>query len=270
MKLWSYNDVHYRNFQVTRYNTLMVTTQRPTAHEIREAILDLVQQRGPEKSVCPSEVARRLATDDWRALMDTVRTMAHRLVEEGRILVTQGGRPVDIRTTKGAVRLQLRPPTVGTEPIRFVLDVHLGKLARRLRLLGFDTLYQNDYDDPEIVAIAAAEGRTVLTRDTGIIKRRAVTRGYLVQSTDPDTQLHEVLAYYKLHDQLHPFHRCIACNGPLQSVEKATILDRLEPKTIRYYNTFFQCTDCGKVYWQGSHYERMQAFVVGLGAKHME
>ncbi len=245
----------------------METKQQPTAHDIREIILDLVQQQGPQQSICPSEVARRLAPTEWRPLMDAVRRMAQRLVEEGRILVTQNGTPVDIRTAQGPVQLQLRPPTTADEPIRFILDVHLGKLARWLRLLGFDTLYRNDYDDPEIVAIAVAEGRTVLTRDTGIIKRRAVTRGYLVQSTDPQEQLREVLDYYQLHNQHQPFHRCLACNGILTAVDKTAILDQLEPKTIRYYDSFFQCANCGKIYWQGSHYERMQEFVAGLDAE---
>ena len=252
--------------------------QEISPHTIREIMLALVQERGPQKSVCPSEVARALVTaqiDDheqqvtdgeaWRMHMDAVRAMAHRLVEEGRIVVTQQGKSVDIRTAKGPVRLQLRPPTVGEEPIRFILDVHLGKLARWLRLLGFDTLYRNDYDDPEIVEIAAAEGRTILTRDGGIIKRRAATRGYLVQSTDPQGQLREILNYYQLREQIQPFHRCLVCNGLLEMVDKATILDQLEPKTIRYYDTFFQCAECGKIYWRGTHYERMQSFLTDLG-----
>lgn len=230
-------------------------------------MLDLVQQRGPQQSVYPEEVARRLDPAEWRALMHDVRLMAHRLVEEGRIVVTQGGRPVDIRTASGPVQLQLRSPTIGNEPIRFILDVHLGKLARWLRLLGFDTLYRNDYDDPEIVAIAAVEGRTVLTRDSGIIKRRAVRRGYLIQSTDPQEQLREVLDYYQLFDQVAPFHRCLACNGILTPVDKSTILDQLEPKTIRYYDTFFRCTACGKIYWRGGHHARMQEFLAKIGVE---
>ncbi len=233
-------------------------------HQIRETMLRLVQARGPDKSICPSAVARELATDDWRALMDPVRAMAQRLVEEGRIIVTQRGEQVDIRTVRGPVRLQLRPHTPAERPVRFILDVHLGTLARRLRMLGFDTLYRNDYDDPEIVAIAAAEGRTILTRDGGIIQRRAATRGYLVQSTDPDEQLHEVIDYFHLREQLQPFQRCLVCNGLLAPVDKATILDQLEPKTIRYHDEFFQCSACGKIYWPGTHQERMQQMIAKL------
>lgn len=242
--------------------------QEISPHTIRETMLTLVQARGPQKSICPSEVARALFDkndgETWRQYMDAVRTMAHRLAEEGRLIVTQKGETVDIRTAKGPVRLQLCPPTVGAEPIRFILDVHLGKLARWLRLLGFDTLYRNDLDDPEIVEIAAMEGRTILTRDGGIMKRRAATRGYLVQSTVPQEQLREVLDYYQLQEQIQPFHRCLVCNGLLVHVEKSKILELLEPKTIRYYDTFFQCAECGKIYWRGTHYERMQGFLAAL------
>jgi uncharacterized protein len=153
-----------------------------------------------------------------------------------------------------------REPT-GDGPIKFILDVHLGKLARWLRMLGFDTLYRNDYDDPEIVAIAGQEGRTILTRDLGIMKRRAVTHGYHVQSTKPQEQLHEVLTRYQLHDQIKPFHRCIVCNGLLLTVAKETVLDHLEPKTILYYDEFFQCANCHKIYWRGSHFARMASFI---------
>jgi len=150
------------------------------------------------------------------------------------------------------------------EPIKFILDVHLGRLARWLRMLGFDTLYRNDYDDPEIVAIAVQEGRTILTRDLGIMKRRAVTHGYHVQSTEPREQLHEVLTRYQLHDQINPFHRCIVCNGLLCNVTKEAVLAELEPKTIRYYDEFFQCVNCRKIYWRGSHFDRMTRFISGL------
>lgn len=157
--------------------------------------------------------------------------------------------------------LAMEKATPGGDPIQFIADVHLGKLARWLRMLGFDTLYRNDYDDPEIVAIASREGRTILTRDLGIMKRRAVTHGYHVQSTKPQAQLHEVLTKYQLYTQIQPFHRCIVCNGLLQAVDKATIRDQLEPKTIRYYQAFFQCEQCRRIYWRGSHFERMTTFI---------
>jgi uncharacterized protein with PIN domain len=165
-------------------------------------------------------------------------------------------------------RMERKAPAV--EPIKFILDVHLGRLARWLRMLGFDTLYRNDYDDPEIVAIAAQEGRTILTRDLGIMKRRAVTHGYHVQSTKPREQLHEVLTRYQLHDQIKPFHRCIVCNGVLHTAPKEAVLAELEPKTLLYYDEFFQCTDCRKIYWRGSHFERMSSFINELNDQSKE
>lgn len=159
---------------------------------------------------------------------------------------------------------------LAVEPIKFILDVHLGRLARWLRMLGFDTLYRNDYDDPEIVAIAVQEGRTILTRDLGIMKRRAVTHGYHVQSTKPREQLYEVLTRYQLHDQINPFHRCIVCNGLLCSVTKEAVLAALEPKTICYYEEFFQCANCRKIYWRGSHFDRMTSFINELNDQSKE
>lgn len=160
--------------------------------------------------------------------------------------------------------------TGGAAPIKFILDVHLGRLARWLRMLGFDTLYRNDYDDPEIVAIARQEGRAILTRDLGIMKRRAVIYGYHVQSTKPQEQLHEVLTRYQLYDQIRPFHRCIVCNGLLHIVAKETVVDQIEPKTLLYYDEFFQCVGCRKIYWRGSHYERMTSFINGLNNQSQE
>lgn len=174
------------------------------------------------------------------------------------------------RLTSGTVsrmigRMERNAPAV--KPIKFILDVHLGRLARWLRMLGFDALYRNDYDDPEIVKIAGQEGRTILTRDLGIMKRRAVTHGYHVQSTKPREQLHEVLARYQLRDQIKPFHRCIVCNGLLQSVPKEAVVNELEPKTALYYDEFFQCGACRKIYWRGSHFEQMTTFINGLNGQ---
>jgi uncharacterized protein len=154
-----------------------------------------------------------------------------------------------------------------TDPIKFILDVHLGKLARWLRMLGFDTLYRNDYADPEIVAIAVREERVILTRDLGIMKRRAVTRGYHIQSTKPEEQLQEVLSRYALLSQIQPFHRCIVCNGLLQRVAKEAVIAQLEPKTVRYYDEFFQCEACHKIYWRGSHFDRMEMFIAKVVAQ---
>ncbi len=158
--------------------------------------------------------------------------------------------------------MPLRPPAPA--PITFVADTHLGQLAAYLRLLGFDTLYRNDYDDPGLARISAEQGRVLLTRDRGLLKHKRVVHGYCVRESAPRRQIVSVLRRYALADAVQPWHRCTRCNGLLQPVAKAAILDRLEPKTRRYYDAFQQCDTCGQVYWEGSHFEHMQAFVRGV------
>jgi len=152
--------------------------------------------------------------------------------------------------------LRLRP-----EPLRhpaFVLDVHLGKLARQLRTLGFDVLYRNDYSDPDIVRISVDENRTILTRDRRLLFAKVITHGCWLRATDPEKQLREVLDRFDLYSMIDPFKRCIACNGLLEEVEKSDVIDRLEPLTRRYYDRFFQCPECRKIYWHGTHIEHME------------
>lgn len=151
------------------------------------------------------------------------------------------------------IRLRNKPMRRTT----FILDINLGKLARRLRLCGFDTKYCNDYHDHDVVKIGVSESRIILTRDRRLLHYKTITHGYWVRAIDPDTQLQEVLNRFDLSHQVQPFHRCIDCNGEIQSVAKATVLDRLEPLTKQYYQNFYRCMDCDKVYWKGSHYEHM-------------
>lgn len=158
--------------------------------------------------------------------------------------------------------MPLRPPV--PQPIRFVLDGHLGQLARHLRLLGFDTFYRNHIDDEELAQIAHDEQRVLLTRDRGLLKRNRVVWGYCLHTREPEQQLTAVLHRFQLYDQIDPWQRCLKCNGRLHPVDKAQILDRLEPKTKRYYDEFQICADCEQIYWKGSHYEKMQAFLADL------
>lgn len=153
---------------------------------------------------------------------------------------------------------------------RFVLDTHLGKLAGYLRMLGFDTLYRNDYDDDTLAHTSADERRILLTRDRGLLKRSVVTHGYWVRETDPEEQLAEVLRRFDLLGAIAPFHRCMRCNGLTAPVSKESIEDRLEPKTRRYYDEFRVCSTCGQVYWKGSHYEGMQALLERLARPRLE
>jgi len=149
----------------------------------------------------------------------------------------------------------------------FVLDVHLGKLARILRMLGFDALYRNDYDDHDIVRIAENEKRIVLTRDTKLLRFKVIEHGYWLRSTDPDLQILEVASRYNLFLKFDPFHRCLECNGIIEKVNKESISEKLEPKTVIYFDEFFKCTDCNRVYWKGSHYEYMNSYIDRLKNK---
>ena len=155
--------------------------------------------------------------------------------------------------------LKVRPEPLRT--VRFVADGHLGRLARYLRLLGLDTVYERDRADPELVRISTADHRVLLTRDVGLLKRGAVTHGYYVRATDPLDQVNEVVRRFHLSRQLAPFTRCMACNGELISVAKEEIADRLPPETRRYVDDFQVCTSCDKVYWQGAHHRGLHRIV---------
>lgn len=143
----------------------------------------------------------------------------------------------------------------------FILDVHLGKLARNLRLLGFNTYYQNNYDDLEIISIAVKKKLTILTRDLHLLFFRVITHGYLVRSQIPEQQLREIITHFQLHQKIKPFTRCCSCNGLTHQVDKEKIFHLLEPKTKLYYHRFFQCIDCGKIFWKGSHFPKLQTII---------
>lgn len=155
--------------------------------------------------------------------------------------------------------LRLAPPISPTP--RFVLDGHLGRLARWLRLLGFDSLWDQDPDDHALAAASSGELRVLLTRDRGLLKRSEVAIGYCVRSDHPMDQLVEVVRRFGLVEALAPFTRCMACNGELQTVDKGAVADELEPGTRREHDEFRRCSSCGKVYWRGSHFERLRHVV---------
>jgi uncharacterized protein with PIN domain/sulfur carrier protein ThiS len=152
----------------------------------------------------------------------------------------------------------VRPPAL--DPIRFVADVHLGTLARRLRLIGVDTTYRVDAHDAELADVASCEGRILLTRDAGLLKRRIVTHGYFVRETHPHCQLVEVLRRFG-PIQLEPFSRCLRCNTELRGVSKTEVDSALQPKTRLYYDRFRKCGGCGRIYWKGSHWRRLKTAI---------
>ena len=142
--------------------------------------------------------------------------------------------------------------------IKFVSDVHLGKLTKYLRLCGFDTYYHTDFNDQEIINLAVSDKRVILTRDIGLLKNRKVTHGFWIRSQYPFEQLQNVLLHFDLKSQITLFTRCIQCNGILLDVTKEEILDRLLPKTRQFYQKFKMCYSCNRIYWKGSHYHNMK------------
>jgi uncharacterized protein with PIN domain len=179
---------------------------------------------------------------------------SYRLKDGDRISVYPVFESLDI---SGVTRLRKKP----LRNPGFILDAHLGKLARALRMLGFDALYRSDYDDPEIVEIAAARERVILTRDVQLLKIGAVTRGCWVRSTSPREQLLEVVRRFDLGPLIRPFTRCMDCNGTLADVPKEAVAQELPPGTKRRFHRFSRCLSCGKIYWPGSHHDRMNEVV---------
>lgn len=159
----------------------------------------------------------------------------------------------------------IRPElAVRREPLRalrFVLDGHLGTLARYLRLCGFDSAYRNDIDDDELAETSATQGRILLTRDRDALKRRIVTHGYWIRQHEPRAQLAEIFRRFDLYDAAAPFTRCAHCNSRLEDVTKAAIEHRLEPLTRIYYDRFRRCLGCGRLYWRGTHAQAMQRLI---------
>lgn len=158
--------------------------------------------------------------------------------------------------------LRLRP-----EPLRetrFILDTHLGRLARYLRMLGFDTAYRPDATDEELASVSAGERRILLTRDRGLLMRRAVTHGHYVSATAPREQLAEIVARYDLHSAIRPFIRCMRCNGMLEPAGKEQATARVSNSILERHDRFQRCPDCGRLYWEGSHHRRMLEFIEAL------
>lgn len=153
-----------------------------------------------------------------------------------------------------AIRLRAAP----LRRSRFILDVHLGKLASYLRMLGFDSTYSRNWDDQEIIARSLKEGRIILSRDVGLLKHNRVSHGYWVRHDLPLEQLEEVIRSLELSSQFEPFTRCMECNGAIHAVSREAIRDQIDPQILERFDAFWQCADCHRIYWRGSHYERMK------------
>ncbi|HWQ04133.1 MAG TPA: Mut7-C RNAse domain-containing protein [Longilinea sp.] len=208
------------------------------------------------------EQAITISFGDNQSLKHLIESMGVPHPEISRILVnSQETDPGDIAqpdTLVEVIPYEPGDPRIRPPEIRFVLDCHLGKLASYLRILGFDVAYANDAKDETLAKLSDRENRILLTRDRGLLKRKSIQFGYCIRSQNPRSQLLGVLQRYDLRGEIDPFTRCPVCNGCLQPVAKSDLDDLLPANTRIYFDRFWQCVSCKKVYWQGSHYQRIQ------------
>lgn len=179
---------------------------------------------------------------------------SYRLKDGDRVSVYPRFESLDISNVQ-----KLRPKPLRTT--RFVVDEHLGRLARYLRLCGFDVKFERKLADSEIAVISASEKRIVLTRDRDLLKAKIITHGYWVRESDPVEQVREVISRFDLRDSISPLSRCIECNGRLKKVSKTEIIEKLQLMTRKFYDDFWKCDGCDRIYWEGSHYDKMKEFV---------
>lgn len=151
------------------------------------------------------------------------------------------------------IRLRARPLRV----TRFIVDETLGKLVNKLRLFGFDSIYENTKDMNNFIEKALSDKRIILTKSQGLLKYKRITHGYWVRAIEANEQIKEIISRFDLHAQINPFERCMVCNGQIKPVSKDSLSDVLAENTKKYFNDFWQCTECKKIYWQGSHYQKM-------------
>ena len=202
-----------------------------------------------------------VAVTGRRSLKDLVESVGVPHVEVGHVLVDGRRRPLgdvveDVTLVSVHPPEHCVPPGVDASPPtapRTVADVHLGALARLLRLLGIDTRWERDADDDRLTRWAVAERRVLLSRDRHLLMRRVVSDGYCPRSDDPDTQLREVVERYRLRPWVRPFGRCARCNGEIEAVPRSAVLALVPPRVAREHERFSRCRDCGRVYWEGSH-----------------
>lgn len=214
------------------------------------------------------DVSRRAAIKDVIESLGVPHTEVDVILVDGASVgfehILAGGEQVEVYPWTAAPsvirHLRPRPPSCP----RFQLDAQLGRLARYLRLLGFDCLYRNDIGDAELAIQADEEQRVILTRDRHLLKRKRIRLAHYVRSDAPWRQVEEVCREFDLAPAFAPFTRCTHCNGHLVGVDKAAVIDRLEPLTRQYVEDFLQCESCGQLYWPGSHVSRMKERVERL------
>ncbi|MGD9705753.1 MAG: Mut7-C RNAse domain-containing protein [Acidimicrobiia bacterium] len=183
----------------------------------------------------------------------------YRLVDGDRVSVYPAFEGIDISELP-----RLRPEPL--DETRFVVDGHLGTLGRYLRLLGFDTRLDPTATDEQLADASVSEQRVLLTRDRGVLKRRAVTHGFFVRDDDPTQQLLDVVRRLHLGEHVRPFSRCMVCNGLLEDVDKDAIEDQLRAGTRLAFHTYRRCQICRRLYWEGAHHPRLRALVAEVRA----
>ncbi|MCW0481905.1 Mut7-C ubiquitin/RNAse domain-containing protein [Prolixibacteraceae bacterium A06] len=206
-------------------------------------------------------------------ISDMLKIMGIPAEEVDLVLVDQQSRNLDYQLQDGE-RISVYPvferfdiEPVGTaheSPLRsttFCCDVHLGKLARFLRMLGFDTLYSSRFDPDALREASLQEKRILLSRSYALVTHPQVKRSFWVRSADPKEQLKDLFEKLDLYRQLNPLSRCLTCNSMIETIEKQAILHRLEPRTAAYYQEFFICRSCDQIFWKGSHFESMINFI---------
>jgi uncharacterized protein len=222
--------------------------------------------------------AQRKRAFEWRfrgtpSVKDTIEAIGVPHTEVDLVLVD--GRSVDFAAKlHGGERVAVYPvferldisPLIRLRPAplrmtRFVVDVHLGTLARHLRLLGYDTAWRSDLTDEAIIALSRHQGRIILTRDKGILKDGRVTHGYWLRATERLAQLEEVVRALQLGPDFEAFTRCLECNGLLRDVPRQSVAANVPLQVFLVYRDFARCEDCGRIYWSGSHRERLDAVV---------
>ena len=194
-------------------------------------------------------------------------------------LILVNGQPVDFgHTVEGDANIEAFP--VGHQNTqckeqhlqthfdkRFVVDGHLGRLARNLRLLGFDAAYDPQAHDRQLLDRMKSENRALLTRDRRLLMHAIVQHGYCPRSQNPDEQTIEVIRRFHLLKSIAPFTRCLRCNAPLEKVAKDDVIEKLEPLTKIYYEQFRRCTGCGQIYWPGSHFSKLQRRIEAIRSR---
>jgi len=212
--------------------------------EQRSSVKDMIESLGVPHTEIDLILANQDSVDFSYIVQDRDRISVYPMFESFDISPLNRLRPLPLRR------------------VRFVLDTHLGKLAKYLRMMGFDTLYDNQFNDPQLAGLACAgERRILLTRDVGLLKHKRITHGYFVRNTAPRQQIREILDRFDLRDSVKPFSRCVNCNGSIEKLDKIEAKGHVPAGIYEQLDDFVICRDCRQVYWKGSHYDRMMRFI---------